>query len=199
MISESQKHSTAISRNDFLELEILECVEKTPQLSHRVLAAQLGCNLRLTHALLTKLLLRGWLEVRKLNSREWHYFLTPSGISEKLQRTCRFFDFSMRFYEDAKNRSFELGRTLNAKGIRDVAFIGCGNLAEIAYIGISQWGLSLIEVYGDDAKTFIGRKVLPISGIGDSRAKALIVCIYDRNNPFFTSALFKDERVHTIF
>jgi predicted transcriptional regulator len=170
-----------LERNEYLELEILNRVEKTPQLSHRMLAAQLGCNLRLTHALLKKLVNHGLLEVRKLNSRRWTYFLTPSGLSSKASRTYRFFEFSMQFYQDARQRSSEICRELSRNGHHTVAFLGCGNLAEIVYLGVTEWNLELVEVYGKGKKEFLGKPVLPYDKLSESRADILLDCTFNPN------------------
>lgn len=182
-----------IDKNEFLELEILNQVEKSPKLSNRMLAAHLGCNIRLTHSLLKKLVGRGWLEVKKLNSRNWHYFLTPSGISEKAQRTYRFFEFSMQFYQEARKRSSEVCSKIAQSGKREVAFIGCGNLAEIVYLSVQEWELNLIEVYGKSRKPFLNHTVKPIETLEKAQAETFIFCIYATGNP-----LFGNQEIHSM-
>jgi len=172
---------SAVDRKDLLELEILNHVEKSPRLSHRILAAHLGCNLRLTHALLTKLVVRGLLEVNKLNSRRWDYFLTPSGIAEKASRTYKFFEFSMRFYQDARERSSTICKEISETGNHTVALIGCGNLAEITYLSVLEWNLELKEVYGHGKNEFLGIKVLPFTEIKNSTADVALHCIFNKD------------------
>lgn len=172
-----------LDKNEFLELEILNHVEDSPKLTTRLIATHLGCNLRLTHALLKKLISKGLLDVKKINSRNWHYFLTPKGISEKANKTYKFFEFSMQFYQQARERSSSLCRMLSKTGNSNVAFFGCGQLAEITYLGVQEHKLNLVEVFGDSRTDFMGHKVISFDKITDSQADSIIVCVYNKKHP----------------
>jgi predicted transcriptional regulator len=172
-----------IEKNEFLELEILNHIEHSPKLTTRIIASHIGCNLRLTHALLKKLISKGLLDVKKINSRNWHYCLTSRGISEKANKTYKFFEFSMQFYQRARERSSLLCKTLSEKGRTNIAFFGCGNLAEITYLSVRENRLNLIEIYGSGKTEFMGHRVLSIEDIKNSKADALIICIYDKKHP----------------
>jgi len=172
-----------LDKNEFLELEILNHVEDSPKHSTRLIATHLGCNLRLTHALLKKLISKGLLNVKKINSRNWHYFITPKGISEKANKTFKFFEFSMQFYQQAREKSTMLCKELSDKGNTNVAFYGCGQLAEITYLSVQENRLRLIEVFGDSKIEFMGHQVLSFDKIIDSQADSIIVCVYNKKHP----------------
>lgn len=175
---------TSIDKNELLELEILKHVEETPKLNNRMAASKLGCSVKLAHALLGKMVDRGLLHVKKLHSRRWDYFLTPHGIAEKARLTYEFLDFSMHFYQDARKQSSSVCRKLAEAGKKTVAFIGAGDLAEIVYLGVKEWGLELIEVFdGDAPREFLGHPVHPRKELPNSKADAIIVCLYESNNP----------------
>ena len=176
-------YSEKLEKNEYLELEILNCVESSPNLSTRVIATRLGCNLRLTHALLKKLINKGLLEVKKENSRKWNYFLTPNGLVEKTKKTYKFFKFSMQFYQNARESSTELCNKLAKNGTYNLAFYGCGNLAEIVYLSLVENQLKLIEVYGANRLDFMGCKVMDWEDVKSSKADVLIECIFDKNRP----------------
>jgi predicted transcriptional regulator len=175
--------TTDIDRNELLELEILNHIEDSPKQTTRLLASKIGCNLRLTHALLKKLIEKGMLDVKKINSRNWHYYLTPKGIAEKASKTYKFFEFSMHFYQQARELSSALCARLKEEGADKVAFFGCGHLAEIAYLSLQENNLTLMEVYGNTGNEFMGRPLLPFEKAVDSGADALIVCVYNRKHP----------------
>lgn len=182
-----------IDKNELLELEILKHVEETPMLNNRMAASKLGCSVKLAHALLSKMVDRGLLHVKKLHSRRWDYFLTPHGIAEKARLTYEFLDFSMQFYHEARKKSSLVCRQLAESGKRKVAFIGAGDLAEIVYLGVREWGLELIEVFdGDSPKEFLGHPVLPRKELPNSKADAIIVCLYERKNPMSINYLPDD-------
>lgn len=172
-----------IEKNDLMELEILKHVENTPKLNNRMAAAKLGCSVKLAHSLLGRMVEKGWLHVRKIHSRRWDYFLTPSGVSEKARLTYEFLDFSMRFYHEARKKSSQVCRDLARDGGKTVAFIGAGELAEIAYLGVKEWNLELIEVYDDAKSEFLGRPVRPFADFAESEADAAILCAYDASHP----------------
>ncbi len=177
-------------KNDFFELEILKHVEQTPILNNRMAASKLGCSVKLAHELLRKMVDRGFLHVKKLHSRRWDYFLTPNGISEKARLTYDFLDFSMHFYQEARKESSKACLAIAESGKRNVAFLGANDLAEIAYLGVKEWGLNLLEVFDDGKKkNFLGHPILPCSSISSSKSQVILVCKYDRNSPLSTNYL----------
>ncbi len=175
---------TQIDKNELLELEILRHVEATPRLNNRMAAAKLGCSVKLAHALISKMVDRGLLHVKKLHSRRWDYFLTPQGITEKGRLTYEFLDFSLHFYQKARRESSALCKDLAMSGKKKVAFLGAGDLAEIVYLGVKEWGLELADIFDQDSsRTFLGHSVRPIKELPESTNDAIIVCLYDRKNP----------------
>ena len=185
------------------ELEILKHVESTPLLNNRMAASKLGCSVKLAHTLLSKMVGRGLLHVKKLHARRWDYFLTPKGIAEKTRLTYDFIGFTMQFYHEARRESSRICRNISESGKKEIAFLGDGELAEIAYLGVKEWGLELKEVYGEEKREFLRHKVLPLNSVNDSSAKAIIVCLYDRAKPmrpdYLPDGLIKNDRMVWIF
>ncbi len=178
----SAKHSL-ILKNNLHEFKILEHVESTPLLTNRILARKLGCSLKLAHKLLGKMVDRGCLHVKKVHSRRWDYFLTPKGISEKIRLTYEFLQFSMQFYKDARKKSSQLCRDFAESGVKQVALLGAGDLAEVVYLGIKEWNLELADVFDDETEKFLNHKVKKIKELKFSQAQAVIVCAYDPQKP----------------
>jgi len=195
---------SSIDKSALLEFEILKHVEETPRLNNRLAATKLGCSVKLAHATLSKMVGRGLLHVKKLHARRWDYFLTPKGIAEKARLTYEFLDFSMRFYQEARKASSRVCRGLAEAGKKRVAFIGSGDLAEIVYLGVKEWGLELVEVFDDNGGgTFLGHPVFPLEKARESRADAMILCLYDKKNPmssgFLPEGVPDDGRLHRVF
>ncbi|MCK4375287.1 MAG: hypothetical protein KAX19_08160, partial [Candidatus Brocadiae bacterium] len=169
----------------YYELKILEQVEAAPELPRRAAASKLGVSVKLAHKLLSGLVERGMLHVTKENSRHWRYFLTPEGLAEKARLTREFIEFSFEFYREARRRSARACRDLSEAGFRRVAFLGLGELAEICYLGVQEWGLELVEVF-DRARAgrqFFGCRVRPIEEAPESEAERIIVTSFDPRNP----------------
>jgi len=175
-------------RHALHELDILKHVEQDSHLSNRLAARKLGVSLKLAHEVLKQMVQKGLLHITKVNSRRWDYFLTPHGISEKTRLTLEFLEFSMRFYREARQRSSQICRDLAEAGQHHVALLGAGNLAEIVYLGVHQWGLTLTAVY-DPVKRgdFMGIAVQPIERLQAANAMhvtcPIIVCMYDASKP----------------
>ena len=169
----------------YYELKILEEVADRPELPRRVAASKLGVHVKLAHKLLTGLVERGLLHVRKENARHWRYFLTPHGLAEKARLTHEFIDFSFQFYREARRRSAQVCRDLSESGARRVAFLGLGELAEIAYLGMQEWDLTLVEVYDGQraGKAFFGCEVRPLEAVAASEAERIIITTFDPRRP----------------
>ncbi len=188
-----------------LELEILKHVEQSPRLNNRAAAGKLNVSVKLAHEILKKMVGKGLLHVKKEHARRWDYFLTPTGISEKTRLTYEFLEFSMQFYREARRRSAQLCRDLSEARIKRVAFIGAGELAEIVYLGVVEWGLTLEEVYdaGKDGHKFMGLPVKPLSRLPDAGSERLIVCLYNKQHPmtpdFLPDGVARDPRMVWVF
>jgi hypothetical protein len=133
--------------------------------------------------------------VRKENSRTWLYFLTPKGITEKARLTREFIEFSFEFYREARRRSARVCRDLAESGVRRIAFLGLGELAEITYLGVQEWGLDLVEVFDSEraGRQFFSCTVRPVDDLPEAEADRIIVTSFDPKNPM--SPRFLPERV----
>jgi DNA-binding MarR family transcriptional regulator len=195
----------APDRNALYELDILRAVEQDCRLTNRSVARQLGVSLKLAHQLLARMVEKGLLHVRVVHARRWDYFLTPQGLAEKTRLTLEFLEFSMRFYREARRRSADLCLSLRRHGVRTVAFLGAGDLAEIAYLGVRESELSLTEVYDDTASRgrFMAVPVRPLQSVAQTRADAVVVCCYDARAPmregFLPPGVPRHPRMHWIF
>jgi len=189
----------------YYELKILEQVQQRAELPRRVAAAKLGVSVKLAHKLLTGLVERGMLHVTKVNSRLWRYFLTPRGIAEKARLTREFIEFSFEFYREARRRSAQVCRDLAEAGVRRVAFLGLGELAEIAYLGVQEWGLELVEVFDrrQAGRMFFGCRVQPVERVKDSSAERIIVTAFNPKHPmspgFLPESVDAERRMVWIF
>jgi len=194
-MQETSTKNSLILKNNLHEFKILEHVESTPLLTNRILARKLGCSVKLAHELLGKMVNRGCLHVKKVHSRRWDYFLTPKGISEKIRLTYEFLQFSMQFYKDARKKSSQLCRNFAESGVKQIAFLGAGDLAEVVYLGVKEWNLELTDVFDGYAENFLNHKVKKIKELEISKAEAVIVCTYNPQKPMDEN--FMPENIKT--
>lgn len=194
-------------QNEFHELEILRQVEENPTLTNRAAAGKLGVSVKLAHETLKRMVSKGLLHVKKLNSRRWDYFLTPNGFSTKAQLTIEFLEFSMVFYRGARCQSAQVCRYLSEHGVKTVALLGTGDLAEIVYLGIQEWNLVLIDVYDDDDDTdkdkFMAVDTQRVSALGATLADGIIIAVYDKRLPmghdYLPEGVERDDRMCWVF
>lgn len=80
-----------MSPSETAHLQLLKLIERTPSLSQRELARELGVSLGKTHYLLRALVEKGWVKAsnfrRNDNKLAYAYLLTPTGASEKIRLT----------------------------------------------------------------------------------------------------------------
>jgi len=174
-----------MDRHDYHVFQILDHVETTPLITNRSMASKLNVSVKLAHELLTKLVAKGLLHVKKRHARRWDYFLTPSGLVEKARLTYEFLDFTMQFYREARRRSAELLAELKREGIERVAFLGTGELAEIVYLGVSELGMEIVDVFdgGAAGQEFFQLAVRPPEDIPGSSAQKIVVTTFDPKLP----------------
>ena len=113
-------------QSEYHQLEILKSVDESPHLNNRKAASKLGVSVKLAHKILGTMVSKGYLSIKKENSRSWNYFLTPNGIMEKGRLTMSFFQFSMQFYKGARRKSASLCRKLSEQGKKTVILLGAG-------------------------------------------------------------------------
>jgi len=174
-----------VNTDRFHELQVLNQVEKSPVITNRMLSGKMGVSVKLAHYVLRKLVEKGQLHMKRRDGRSWFYFLTPSGVAEKLRLTYEFLDFSKQFYHEARRRSSEVCLRLAREGVKRVAFLGAGELAEISFLGLAEQKLSLTDIF-DDAlagEMFLGRAARPVAELPKSKAQRVLVTLYDPAQP----------------
>ncbi len=188
------------------QLQILNHVEETPVLTNRLLSSKMGVSVKLAHHLIKRMVAKGLLHIQRRDGRSWYYFLTPAGAAEKLRLTYQFLEFSKQFYHEARKRSSEVCLRLTQAGVRRVAFLGVGELAEISYLGLAEHKLRLVDVFGEPARAgelFLGHVVRPIEDLDQTRAERVLVTLYDPSEPmkahYLPEGVAEDERLVWVF
>ena len=83
--------------------QLLKILEERPDISQRELAREVGISLGKVNYCLRALIEKGWVKAdgfrRHSNKMAYVYFLTPSGIDQKIQATAYFLRRKMAEYE----------------------------------------------------------------------------------------------------
>jgi hypothetical protein len=123
----------------------LEHVETVEVVSQDRFARQVGIAKGLANAYFNRCLHKGWIKLRQVPKQRFLYYLTPKGFAEKARITAQFLAHSYRFYTDARRDMVALLGEAGARGLRRLAVLGDGELAEIALIVSHE---SPVEIVG---------------------------------------------------
>jgi MarR family transcriptional regulator, temperature-dependent positive regulator of motility len=95
-----------------IEYHLLKEIESNPRHTQRSLAEKLGVSLGKINYLLSGLIEKGFIKVKKLKNKSdsirWKYLLTPHGIQEKIYITKIYLSRRKEEYTALKNEIEEL-------------------------------------------------------------------------------------------
>ncbi|MSO30111.1 MAG: winged helix-turn-helix transcriptional regulator [Acidobacteria bacterium] len=147
---------------------ILDVFELEHGVSQRSLSKELGIALGLTNLLVKRLVHKGWVRVIQIKPNRVRYLITPAGIVEKTRMSRAYFDSSVQFYKQTRDRIQQQFSVLSstwpdtgATGLpKRIVFYGAGEVAEIGYICLVETDLQLVGVVdATRTKPFFGLKV----------------------------------------
>ena len=196
----------------YYDLQVLNQLEEAPSLTQRLAAEKMGVSVKLSHSILKGLIKRGLIHATRKDGRSRYYMLTPQGIAEKIRLTYEFMNFTTQFFREARRRSSEVCKQLMIDGTKRVAFLGCGELAEISYLGLKEHGLILSGVYDNDKEKemFMGEVIKPTKDLFKKRSPnsrdrfdKVLVTTYNPSHPaeskYLPEDVEADERFVWIF
>ena len=144
-----------------------DAFELDHSVSQRSLARDLGIALGLTNLLVRRLVRIGWVRAVHVKPNRVRYLLTPAGLAEKSRMSRAYFESSVQFYRQTRDRiqqqfcELSAGWPNAAPGVpKRIVFYGAGEVAEIGYICLVETDLQLVGVV-DVARTkpFVGLRV----------------------------------------
>lgn len=132
-------------------VHLLSEIERNPSSTQRVLASELNIALGLMNQYLKRCITKGWIRASQISPRRITYFLTPEGFKEKSGMVKDYLARSMTFFRDAKAQCEEAFEYCQTNGWLKVALVGEGDLADIAKLVASGFGIS-VEVVSVNAE-----------------------------------------------
>ena len=86
-----------------IQLKVLRRLQRTPEVSQRVLAKELGISLGSINFCFQALVEKGWVKMQNFsqskNKLRYAYLLTPTGVAEKSKLTTEFMKRKVAEYE----------------------------------------------------------------------------------------------------
>jgi len=159
---------------------LLSEISGSDQLSQRELSRRLGIALGLVNSYLKNLVAKGFVRVTSFPKNRYAYLLTPSGFAEKSRLAYQHLSYFTGLYTVARQDYLKLFRKLAADGIKGVAFCGIDEVAEIAYLSLTEVGLELELAMdtGSAGRKFMGRQVVtPAIGLLSGNHRIVITSL----------------------
>lgn len=129
-----------------IDLAILEEISKDGNITQRSLAQKLNVALGLCNMYVKRLVEKGHLMVSTMPRHRLYYNLTPTGLSEKTRLTLLYMRDSLDYYKRLKQMIQKTLSDLHVQGVRKIALLGTGELAEILYIFLAEFEMELVAV-----------------------------------------------------
>lgn len=165
-------------------LQLLSEISGDEPLSQRELSRRLGIAVGLVNSYLKNLVSKGFVRVKNFPSNRYAYLLTPQGIAEKSRLAYQHLSYFTSLYTVARQDYLDLFRRLEDAGVREVAFCGVDEVAEVAYLSLRETGLELVAVMDNcrQGEAFFGLPVVSITeGLSGVNAPVVVSSLKRRD------------------
>ncbi len=144
-------HQLNITAEVDRELTILEKIYRSSRsasssVRQRDLARVAGISLGMTNSIVKRLARKGWLVIRRVNSRNIQYAVSPSGVREIARRSYRFLRRTLRDIADYKETLEEFAREIGRRGYTGVVLEGTSDLDFVVEHVCTTVGLSFARI-----------------------------------------------------
>lgn len=138
------------------ELIILENIYNQPgEVRQRDLAAIAGLSLGMTNAILKRLALKGLLTIKRVNNRNIHYIVTPSGIEALTRKSYRYFKRTIKNVVYYKEAIENLAMDIKKQGYEGILLKGSSDLDFIVEHSCIKADLKYIKKDNIDSRVFL--------------------------------------------
>jgi DNA-binding MarR family transcriptional regulator len=111
------------------ELIILENIYNEPgDVRQRELAKLAGLSLGMTNAIIKRLVLKGLLTIKRVNNRNIHYIVTPTGIEAITKKSYRYFKRTIKNVTNYRVAIEDLIEEIENKGYEGIILKGSSDL-----------------------------------------------------------------------
>jgi len=156
------------------ELTILENIYNKPgEVRQRDLAEIAGLSLGMTNAILKRLAHKGFLTIKRINNRNMHYIVTPSGVELITKKSYQYFKRTIKNVVYYKETIEKFILDIKIQGYEGLILIGSSDLDFIVEHACRKNDLKYIKEDGIINNIFLlySENYLPDSGEqGDNKA-----------------------------
>jgi len=127
------------------ELELLEQIERDPDVTQASLAAQLGVAVGTVNWHLKRLVAKGYVKVKRAQRRKLRYIVTPEGLAFRARLTVNYIETSMRLYRRVRSRVRALLTDVREAGFEQVRIEAEGDIADICRLTCLEQGIGVAD------------------------------------------------------
>lgn len=133
------------------ELDFLSALEEGEVVTQMTLAKRIGVAVGLINALLRRSIHKGYVKAKAAPYKRYAYYLTPKGFSEKTRLVTEYLETSLEFFRTARQQYAELFERAHSLGMRRIALIGSGELAEIGLMAARDAEIEIVAILDSNA------------------------------------------------
>jgi DNA-binding MarR family transcriptional regulator len=127
---------------DEREFELINIIGAELGANQRDISRLLDLSLGLTNMLLKRVIEKGYIRIRQLNSKKVEYLLTPKGFAEKTRKSIKYTLKTIHSISVIKEKIKEVVLPLYEKGERHFVILGKSDLAMMIEIVFKQMDLN---------------------------------------------------------
>ena len=131
------------SRQVERDLQILEHIERNPNVTQAILAMHLDVAVGSVNWYIKRLVQRGWLKVSHLDRTRLKYDLTSEGMQVFTQRALLYARDSLKVYREMRNKAKETARRLEQRGVKEVFLPGDDEMTDIMRLTCMESGIAV--------------------------------------------------------
>lgn len=128
------------------ELEFLAALEGGRVVTQMTLSKRIGVAVGLINALLKRAMHKGYVKAKAAPYKRYAYYLTPRGFSEKSRLVAEYLESSLSFFRAARQEYRDLFTQARVSGMRRIALVGGGELADIALMAAREVGIDVAAI-----------------------------------------------------
>lgn len=135
------------------DLQLLEALERDPEVTQAGLAAQLGVAVGSVNWYLKRLIRKGYVKATHLQRRKMKYFVTPEGLALKARLTVQYVKASLRVYRELRDDAQRALAELREAGYTAVQVTGQDEAMEIFRLTCLEEGVRVERHAGETVPT----------------------------------------------
>lgn len=127
------------------ELNLLEQVERDPDVNQSTLATQLGVAVGTVNWHLKRLISKGYVKVQRAERKKLRYIITPEGLALRARLAVDYVEKSFSIYRKIRQRVQEHLIEIRRSGYDHVRIVGAGDVADICHLTCLEQGLIVAD------------------------------------------------------